>query len=110
MSVPKGLLRRAGVAVVAAAIAATVAASPASAQVGTNFCVSQGHDVYSSASVNSTRVGWVSYYDVWHHYSTSGNWSLGYVRGNPGIAGYVPLGILAQDLGNSSNATSCPYH
>jgi hypothetical protein len=97
-------------AVVATAAATALIASPAqAAQVGTNFCVNQGHDIYSSATFNSTRVGWVSYYDVWHHYSTSGNWSLGYDRQN-GQAGYVPLGILAQDLGNGSTATLCPYH
>ncbi|WP_433260631.1 hypothetical protein ACQPZF_24635 [Actinosynnema sp. CS-041913] len=61
------------------------------------------------ATSNSTRVGWVSYYEVWHHYSTSGNWSLGYDR-RTDVAGYVPLGILAQDLGNGSTATLCPYH
>jgi hypothetical protein len=103
--------RRAGVVVALTALAGLVAAAPAQGadQRGTNFCVHQGHNVYQSATFDSPRVGWISYYDVWHHYSTHGNWSLGYVRGG-GPAGYVPLGILAQDLGNSSNATTCPYH
>jgi len=109
MSVPKSLLRRAGVTAAAVGLAITVAAAPASAQSGTNYCVNQGHNVYQSPSLDSPRVGWVSYYDVWHHYSTNGNWSLGYVRAG-GPDGYVPLGILAEDLGNGSNATACPYH
>lgn len=94
----------------AAATALIASTSPAqAAQVGTNFCVNQGHNIYSSPDINSTRVGFVSYYGVWHHYSTSGGWSLGYDR-QDGEAGYVPLGILAQDLGNGSTATVCPYH
>jgi hypothetical protein len=109
MSVPKGLLRRVAVTAVAAGLAIAAGAVPASAQAGTNYCVNQGHNVYQSASLNSPKAGWVSYYDVWHHYSTNGNWSLGYVRGG-GVSGYVPLGILAEDLGNGSNATVCPYH
>lgn len=101
--------RLAGVAIATAALTALVATPARADQAGTNFCVSQGHNVYKSASFASDPVGWVSYYGVWHHYSTHGNWSLGYVRGD-GAPGYVPLGILAQDLGNSSTATTCPYH
>lgn len=102
--------RLAGIAVAVTALTTALVATPAQAdQAGTNFCVNQGHDVYASATFDSARVGWISYYGVWHHYSTHGNWSLGYVRGG-GPSGYVPLGILAQDLGNSSTATTCPYH
>jgi len=98
------------VATLALSASAAVVATPAqAAQAGTNFCVNQGHNVYKSATFNSEKVGWISYYGVWHHYSTNGNWSLGYVRGG-GPSGYVPLGILAEDLGNSSTATTCPYH
>lgn len=97
-------------ATIAAAAATALVASPAqAAQVGTNFCVNQGHTIYTSADMNSGHAGFVSYYGVWHHYATSGNWSLGYDR-QDGEAGYVPLGILAQDLGNGSSATVCPYH
>ena len=46
--------------------------------------------------------GFVSYYDTWHHYSTSGNWSLGYVEfSSPIIRGYIPRSLLEYDIGNN---------
>ena len=98
-----------GVAVTMIALSGSAATPAWAAQAGTNYCVHQGHTVYRSATFNADPAGWMPYAGVWHHYSTHGNWSLGYVR-DGGPSGYVPLGILAQDLGNSSTATQCPYH
>ncbi|HEX6290537.1 MAG TPA: hypothetical protein VFZ66_15215 [Herpetosiphonaceae bacterium] len=72
---------------------------------GGNFCLTQGHNVYQSASFNSGVVGWVSYYDVWHHYNSSGNWSLGYVVTKSWIRGYIPLGIIQYETYH--DATRC---
>jgi len=70
--------------------------------VGANFCLSQGHNVYSSATFSSQVVGWVSYYDVWHHYYSSGNWSAGYVKAsNPLIRGYIPRGLIQYEVNDS---------
>lgn len=97
----------------AASITATVlgTAGPALAdQHGTNYCVSGVFAVHQSASLDSAVVGNIARSEVWHHYNGVGNWSLGYVRGDSEVRrGYIPLGALTQDLGNSSGATVCPY-
>lgn len=68
---------------------------------GSNFCLRQGSNVYASATYSSPKVGWVGYYDTWHHYSTTGNWSLGYVEySSPIIRGYIPVSLLQYDKGN----------
>ena len=115
----KGWKARCVAAVTVAATAAALVAGPADAtSQGTNYCVNQGHNIYSSATFNSTVIGWMPYAGVWHHYTHSGNWSLGYVQG-VGNNGYVPLGILAEDIGNTFpgryNPSAypyyfCPYH
>ncbi len=75
-------------------------------QQGGNFCLTQGHNVYASATFNARTVGFISYYEVWHHYSTSGNWSLGYIRNRATeVRGYIPTGVFQYET--THDALSC---
>lgn len=73
---------------------------------GGNFCLTQGHNIYRDANFSSPSGDYVSYTDVWHHYSTTGNWSLGYVKGSDPIErGYIPKGLFQYETFH--DATRC---
>lgn len=75
-------------------------------QHGQNFCLRQGHNIYISATLKSRSTGFVSVNEVWHHYNTVGNWSLGYVRKRPEARGYIPKGVLKAPTSNDK--PNCP--
>jgi len=95
---------------VAAAGLALSAGTASADQHGTNYCVSGVFAVHSTPSMDSPVLTNIASNEVWHHYSTDGNWSMGYIRARAdGSRGYIPLGALTYDLGNASTATVCPY-
>lgn len=99
-----GRLRGVGIAglVATAILVGGPTAALADHQHGYNVCLNQGHSVYQSSTFDSPRVGWVSYEEVWHHYDTEGNWSLGYVRGRDGVQGYIPKGTFQYETGHDA--------
>jgi hypothetical protein len=107
----QNLRRIIGTAVCVAAAGLALSTTEASAdQHGTNYCVSGVFAVHQTPSMDSPVLDNIAATQVWHHYSTDGNWSMGYIRGTAeGSRGYIPLGALTHDLGNASGATTCPY-
>jgi hypothetical protein len=76
-------------------------------QHGQNYCLRQGHNIYASATLKSSVVGFVSVNEVWHHYNSVGNWSLGYVvKKGHDERGYIPKGVLKAPT--SKDKISCP--
>lgn len=84
---PTSRLARTALVIAGIGTAMTLAAAPALAdQHGTNYCVSGVFAVHETPSMDSPVLTDIHANEVWHHYNTDGNWSVGYIRPAPTAA------------------------